>query len=290
MEEKDKLGYEFGQLAIVSTPIGNLGDLSPRACKSLEEVDIIACEDTRNTRKLLSLSNIKTKARLLSYNDHNGPKIRPKLISQLLAGKNIALVCDAGTPLISDPGFKLVSSCHRANIKVTAVPGPCAVIASMTISGLPSDKFLFAGFVPQNKNSAMKTFREFSNLSVTSIWFESPRRVTSTLDRMADIFGDRDAVVTREITKVFEDYKHGTIQELAQHYKTAPPPKGEIVILLAGAPTSSNLVSDDELISMLRSEMKQNSLKNSVNNVKKISGKSRKIIYDLAIKLAKSEE
>ena len=180
-----------GQLVVIATPIGNLGDLSPREAEWLQKADILACEDTRMTRKLLTLTGLRKAAKFMPYHDYNGPTMRPKLLEALQSGKKIALVSDAGTPLVSDPGYKLVAACHDAGISVTAIPGPSAVLAGLAAAGLPSDRFLFAGFVPHGQKAAITAFREFANLSVTSIWFESPRRLGASLQIMHEVFGER---------------------------------------------------------------------------------------------------
>ncbi|MGC6473670.1 MAG: 16S rRNA (cytidine(1402)-2'-O)-methyltransferase, partial [Candidatus Puniceispirillaceae bacterium] len=159
-------------LKIVSTPIGNLGDLSPRAAEALQQVDIIACEDTRTTRKLITLCSLDIRAKLVAYHDHNGHEMRPRLLSSMQAGKQVALVSDAGTPLISDPGYKLVAACHKQGITVTAIPGPAAPLMALTISGLPTDRFTFQGFVPQKQTAARAQITESASLTMTQIWFE----------------------------------------------------------------------------------------------------------------------
>ena len=175
-------------LIIISTPIGNLGDITERALQMLAQADIIACEDTRQTRKLLSLLNIASSAELWAYHDHNGNKVRPKLINVMKAGQKVALASDAGTPLIADPGYKLVTACHENNIPVTAAPGASAPIVALTLSGLPSDRFAFQGFVPQKRKTARDALEASHLLTMTQIWFETPKRLASTLKMMADIY------------------------------------------------------------------------------------------------------
>ena len=276
-----------GQLVVIATPIGNLGDLSPRAAEWLQKADILACEDTRMTRKLLALTGLCTTAKFVPYHDHNGKTMRPKLLEALQSGKKIALVSDAGTPLVSDPGYKLVAACHDAGISVTAIPGPSAVLAGLAAAGLPSDRFLFAGFVPHGQKAAITAFREFANLSVTSIWFESPRRLGASLQIMHEVFGERLAVIARELTKLHESYHRDTLALLAEFYQKAPPPKGEIVILVSGMTASDDTFDTAKLTAMLREEMQATSLRDAVQTVSQISGQSRKIIYSLAIDLDK---
>ena len=276
-----------GQLVVIATPIGNLGDLSPRAAEWLQKADILACEDTRMTRKLLALTGLRTTAKFVPYHDHNGKTMRPKLLEALQSGKKIALVSDAGTPLVSDPGYKLVAACHDAGISVTAIPGPSAVLAGLAAAGLPSDRFLFAGFVPHGQKAAITAFREFANLSVTSIWFESPRRLGASLQIMHEVFGERLAVIARELTKLHESYHRDTLALLAEFYQKAPPPKGEIVILVSGMTASDDTFDTAKLTAMLQEEMQATSLRDAVQTVSQISGQSRKIIYSLAIDLDK---
>ena len=276
-----------GKLAVIATPIGNLGDLAPRAAEMLQSADILACEDTRMTRKLLALSGISTSAKFLSYHDHNGKIMRPKLLTALKNGNLVALVSDAGTPLISDPGYKLVAACHDASIRVTTIPGPSAVMAALSTAGLPSDRFLFAGFVPNGRKAALATFREFSALPVTSVWFESARRIGTTLQLMHYEFGDRLAVVARELTKLHESFHRDELKVLSNFYAKSAPPKGELVILVSGAFGNDESFDTSTLKSMLREEMQANSLRDAVQTVTQISGKSRKFIYSLAIDLNK---
>ncbi len=184
-------------LLLISTPIGNLGDLSPRAAEMLGKADIIACEDTRQTRKLLSLSSISPSGRLVAYHDHNGEQMRPELLAQMKSGRLVALVSDAGTPLISDPGYKLVASCHQQNIQVSAVPGASAAIMALTISGLPSDQFAFMGFVPQKKKAAELAIAQAAGLPMTQIWFETAKRLAGSLASFAELQVNRQAAIRR---------------------------------------------------------------------------------------------
>lgn len=274
-----------GQLAVIATPIGNLGDLSPRAAEMLQRADILACEDTRVTRKLLTLNSLRTSAKFVPYHDHNGELIRPKLLKAMSAGNLVALVSDAGTPLVSDPGYKLVVACHDAGINVTTIPGPSAVLAALSAAGLPSNRFLFAGFVPNNKKAASSAFREFSALKLTTIWFESPRRLGTTLQLMHDEFGDRLAVVAREITKLHESFHRDNLKSLSDYYKRSIAPKGEIVVLVSGVTEFNDSFDEIKLKVMLTEEMQRKSLRDAVQIVTQISGKPRKKIYSLAIDL-----
>lgn len=274
---------DYGLLSVVATPIGNLGDFSPRAAACLEAVDIIACEDTRMTRKLLTLTGLSSAARLYAYHDHNGHTMRPKLIKQLLAGKNIALVSDAGTPLISDPGFKLVAACHDHNITVTSIPGANAPITALAAAGLPTDKFMFAGFIPATSKAARDALTEVASLTFTTIWFATPKRLSATLQMMRDIFGDRLAVVARELTKMHEHIHRGTLTELCNHYDTTDTPKGELVILVEGRKKDESLFDDVTIEQMLRAELEGASVRDAVQAITDITGQPRKKIYKLAI-------
>ena len=274
-----------GQLAVIATPIGNLGDLSPRAAEILQSADILACEDTRITRKLLALKGLRTNAKFISYHDYNGKVMRPKLLAAMSAGNRVALVSDAGTPLVSDPGYKLVAACHDAGIGVITIPGPSAVLAALSASGLPSNQFLFAGFVPNSQKAASTAFHEFTHLPITTIWFESPRRLGTTLQLMYDEFGDRLAVVARELTKLHENFHRDSLKLLANFYAKSVAPKGELVILISGAKKRNDEFDNVKLMSMLREEMQATSLRDAVQTVAQISGQSRKKIYSMAIDL-----
>ena len=274
-----------GKLAVIATPIGNLGDLSPRAAKMLQNANILACEDTRVTRKLLSLKGLRTSAKFMPYHDHNGKVMRPKLLAAMNAGKLVALVSDAGTPLVSDPGYKLVAACHDAGIDVITIPGPSAVLAALSAAGLPSNRFLFAGFVPNSQKAASTAFREFKYLPITTIWFESPRRLGATLQIMYEEFGDRLAVVARELTKLHETFHRDRLRLLKSFYAKSVAPKGELVILISGANERSDEFDSIKLISMLREEMEATSLRDAVHTVTQVSGQPRKKIYSMAIDL-----
>ena len=274
-----------GHLTVVSTPIGNLGDLSPRAAKAMEKADILACEDTRMTRKLLALSGHQTAAKFIPYHDHNGHSMRPKILAAMADGLNVALVSDAGTPLVSDPGYKLVVDAHEQGFRLTAIPGPSAVLAGLACAGLPSDRFLFAGFIPNGGNAARTAFSEVATLPMTSIWFESPRRLAASLFLMAEVFGSRLAVVARELTKFHEELQRAPLNELADLYALKGSPRGEVVIIVEGASHTKAVFDDNILKNMLAEELKNSSLRDSVKTVTELSGQSRRKIYQLAIEL-----
>lgn len=213
-----------GQLLyIVATPIGNLGDFSMRGIETLKQVDYILCEDTRVATKLLSSIGVRKK--LLIYNDYNAESVIPRVISDMCKGTVFAQVSDAGTPLISDPGYKLIQACIKHKIGYTAIPGACAAINALILSGLPTDKFLFAGFAEH------VNFDSIKNIETTIILYEAPTKLINTLSKMAQIFKDRQIAVIREMTKIYEEIIRGTIDEVMSHFCKTPP-KGEFVIVI----------------------------------------------------------
>ena len=274
-----------GTLTLVATPIGNLGDFTPRAAEALAGADIIACEDTRITRKLLRLTGTATTARMVPYHDHNGAEMRPWLLEQLEAGRQVALVSDAGTPLVSDPGYKLVAACRDAGITVVAVPGASAVLAALTVSGLPSDRFMFAGFLPAAEGARRSQITELAELTATTIWFETPARIARSLTDMADILGPRDAVIARELTKLHEEILRGTLDELAARLASGPALKGEIVLLVAGRSRDDEAMDDAQLAAMLRAELEGQRLRDAVKSVVEMTGLPRNRVYRLALEL-----
>ena len=276
-------------LIIISTPIGNLGDITQRAVHMLAQADIIACEDTRQTRKLLSLLSISSSAELWAYHDHNGARLRPKLIKVMKAGQQVALTSDAGTPLISDPGYKLVKACLENDIPVTAAPGPTAPIVALTLSGLPSDKFSFQGFVPQKKKAAKDALEESHLLTMTQIWLETPKRLAATLKMMAGIYGNRYCVIARELTKLHETLYRGMLDDLAKQFQGAPILKGELVLVVEGADKHASETSIEKINELLRARMHRMSLRDSVEEVEDLSGLPRKQIYQIALSLSKIE-
>jgi 16S rRNA (cytidine1402-2'-O)-methyltransferase len=219
----------LGTLYLVATPIGNLSDITHRALEVLRDVDLIACEDTRHTHKLLSHYGITTKT--ISYHQHNEQQRTAQLIDQLQQGHNIAIVSDAGTPSISDPGFRLVRAAIENEVTVVPVPGPSALISALIAAGLPTDEFFFAGFLPARSNARRARLSELQSVPGTLIFYEAPHRLASTLKDAYEILGERDAVVARELTKVHEEIRRGRLSELSNHYESAEP-RGEIVVLI----------------------------------------------------------
>jgi len=222
----------MGKLYVVSTPIGNLEDISQRALRILKEVDLIACEDTRTTKKLLSRYQVKKP--LTSYHEHNEVKKAQKLLKQLESGKNIALVSDAGTPGISDPGYRIVKLASDNGIDVISVPGSTASIAALSISGLPTSSFAFFGFPPKTKSKKGDFFKEFQEVTHTLVFYESPRRVLDTLKHLLEILGDREISVSRELTKIFEETTRGKTSKVIDRLQERTELKGEFTIVVEG--------------------------------------------------------
>jgi len=269
-------------LILVATPIGNLGDISRRALETLAVADIVACEDTRLTGRLLQRFAIK--ARMLAYQDHNAERSRPELLRLLAGGKSIALVTDAGTPTISDPGYKLVREAAAQGTPVTSVPGPAAPIVALSISGLPTDRFFFGGFLPTKQGERRRILEEVSGLRATLIFFEAPRRLAESLAVAAEILGPRDMAVARELTKRFEDVNRGRLEDLARHYAETEPPKGEAVLLF-GPPEQREEISEAELDDMLTEALTRLKVKDAAKEIATKTGLPRKTIYDRAVKL-----
>ncbi|MFD9899930.1 16S rRNA (cytidine(1402)-2'-O)-methyltransferase [Mesorhizobium sp. NPDC059025] len=242
-------------LYLVATPIGNLADITLRALETLASADLVACEDTRVSRVLLERYGIRR--RTTAYHEHNAAEAGPKLIAALEQGQSVALISDAGTPLVSDPGYRLVGEAIERGIRVVPIPGPSAPLAALTASGLPSDTFLFAGFLPAKTGQRQTRLEELKGIPATLIFFESPRRLAETLEAMAEVLGGtRQAAIGRELTKTFEEMRPGTLAELATHYAAADTPKGEIVICVGPPVARTEGPADiDRLLLSLAAEM-----------------------------------
>lgn len=268
-------------LYIIATPIGNMADLTFRALETLKMVDLVACEDTRVTQKLFARYEIKTP--VISYFEHNAQKMIPKIISRIEEGLAVGLVSSAGTPLISDPGFKLVNKILEKELYVTTIPGASAVISALTLSGIATDRFMFAGFLP-TKTKARQTFlAELKDLSATLIFFESPKRLQNCLKDLAEVLGERPAAVIREITKIYEEIHQDTLTGLVQYYAQSSELKGEIVIVVARAETVT--VSNHQLEAFLKTCLtKKLSLKDAVQ-LASFFGYSKKELYQQALVL-----
>jgi 16S rRNA (cytidine1402-2'-O)-methyltransferase len=273
-------------LYITATPIGNLGDITHRALNVLAGVDFIACEDTRQTGKLLSHYSIKTPTR--AYHDHSGTEARARLIKELQGGTRIALVSDAGTPLISDPGYKLVAAAQEAGIEVFAIPGASSVAAALSIAGLPTDHFFFAGFTAPKSAARRKEFERFRSVPGTLVFFESAKRIGAFLRDAHAVFGERPAAVAREITKKFEELRRGDLGALAEHYAQEGAPKGEIVVLIA--PPSEGLGVDIDLDTAIRDALETQSVKDAAADVAALTGLAKRDIYARALAIKKSDE
>ncbi|HEX2764302.1 MAG TPA: 16S rRNA (cytidine(1402)-2'-O)-methyltransferase [Allosphingosinicella sp.] len=267
-------------LYIVATPIGNLSDLSPRAAAMLSAADLIAVEDSRVTAKLLR--HIGVKRPMLAYHDHNAERVRPELLARMRSG-SVVLVSDAGTPLISDPGYKLVRDARAAGIAVTTVPGPSAVIAALTLAGLPTDRFLFAGFLPSKPAAKAAAIEELASLRATLVLYESGPRLAATLAALHAGLGDREAAVAREITKRFEETVTGTLGEFAARYADAPP-KGEIVIVVA-PPGEREAAGEEAIDAALREAMTRLSPSRAAAEVADSLGVPKRTAYERALKL-----
>ena len=267
-------------LYIVATPIGNLSDLSPRAADTLARCDVIAVEDTRVTAKLLH--HIGARRPMLPYHDHNADRVRPELLARMRS-EAVALVSDAGTPLVSDPGYKLVRDARAAGIAVTTVPGPSAAIAALTLAGLPTDRFLFLGFLPAKAAARTAAIVEAGAIRATLILYESGPRLAATLAALAEGLGARDAAVTREISKKFEETVTGSLAELAARYADAPP-KGEIVVVVA-PPGAAEPATAAEIETALREAMTRLSASRAAAEVAASLGLPRRLVYEKALAL-----
>lgn len=274
-------------LYIIATPIGNLGDITLRALDVLRSVDVIACEDSRATVKLLSRYGVK--APMVAYHEHSTPKARAAIMARLADGARLALVSDAGTPLISDPGYRLVQDAIAAGIFVTALPGPSAPLMALTLSGLPTDRFLFAGFLPPRGAARRTALGKLATVEASLIFLESPRRLPEALADMALMLGDRPAAMARELTKMFEEIRRGGLVELRDHYHEAGAPKGEVVVVVGPPAAVDAAPAGDQVDTLLAAALGQTRLKEAVAQVAAITGLPRKQIYARALALTRSE-
>jgi 16S rRNA (cytidine1402-2'-O)-methyltransferase len=267
-------------LYIVATPIGNMRDITLRALDVLGLVDMILCEDTRVSAKLLSHYGIKVP--LLSYHDHNGELRRPQILSMLAENKRIALISDAGTPLISDPGYKLVKEVQKAGYYVSVLPGASSVMAALCLAGLPTNIFHFAGFLPPKKQAMQEALHRISEVDATLVFFESARRLDDTCAVMLDTLGDREVAVVREITKMFEEVKKAKLSELIAYYKESGLPKGEVVMVVS--PPDGKSPAQD-IVSLLSTLLATHSLKEAAAIAAEQTGRPRKEVYGIALSL-----
>lgn len=267
---------------VVATPIGNLGDISARALEVLQAADVIACEDTRVTKKLFSLLGLNLNKKFITFQDHNEEEQAQKLIDMVNQGLAIAQVSDAGSPLISDPGYHLIKHCREQGVKVYAVPGACALICALQLSGLPTNSFMFAGFIPNKDKARYDLFNKLKALDTTLVFYETANRILKTLGVMRELFPQREIAVAREITKVYEECQNGTADELITHF-TANEPKGEMVVMVA-PPTADDLPSVD-VDSLLRAAMADCSLKDAVKQITAAYNLNKNEVYAQALKI-----
>ncbi|MBY0356182.1 MAG: 16S rRNA (cytidine(1402)-2'-O)-methyltransferase [Rickettsiales bacterium] len=270
-----------GTLFIVATPIGHLGDMSFRAVETLKNADLVACEDTRTSGVLLSHYGIST--RRVAYHEHNADYQRPKLLALLAEGKRIALISDAGTPLISDPGYTLVRDARAQDSHVVTIPGPSSVIAALSIGGLPTDRFFFAGFLPPKSAARQTALRELSTVKATLVLFESARRVSALLRDVQTVLGDREVAICRELTKTYEEVRRGTPQSLL-HGLELTPARGELVVLIASA-TQAATLPPEAIEAQLRSALSRLSTKDAAKEVATLTGLPRQQLYEQALTL-----
>lgn len=272
-------------LYIVATPIGNLGDITLRALETLAGADVIACEDTRVTRKLIDRYGIATP--LTAYHEHNAAEARPKLLSRLAGGQTVALVSDAGTPLISDPGFKLVRAAREAGHHVSVLPGASAVLAALAVGGLPTDRFFFEGFLPPKQAARQKRITALASIQATLVLFEAGPRLASTLADLAGILGPRAAAVCRELTKLHEEVRYENLDVLARLYADGAEARGELVVLVASPAEEQRA---DDIDALLRRALSRVSVKDAVGEVAVATGRPRREIYQRALALAKDDD
>ncbi|MEC7669476.1 MAG: 16S rRNA (cytidine(1402)-2'-O)-methyltransferase [Pseudomonadota bacterium] len=271
-------------LYLVATPIGNARDITLRSLDILANADVLAAEDTRSLKRLLEIHGIALNGRpVLAYHDHNGGKMRPRIMADLAEGKSVAYASEAGTPMISDPGFDLLRGAIEEGHPATAAPGAAAVIMALTVAGLPTDRFLFAGFLPNASGARKKTLTELAGVPATLAFYESPKRIAGMLGDAAEVLGgDRKAVVCRELTKKFEEARRGTLTELASYYgeNTA---KGEIVVLIDRG--HSGNISESDVTTALEEALKTMSVRDASDFVAKMLGQPRRPIYQQAMKM-----
>ncbi len=270
-------------LYLVATPIGNLADISLRALAVLARADLIVAEDTRHSRKLLSHFGISAPA-LSPYHEHNAERERPRLIAQLRAGKTVALISDAGTPLISDPGYKLVREALDAGISVVSIPGPSATLAALTSSGLPTDTFLFAGFLPPKSAARRARLEELKGAPATLIFFETAPRLVQCLDDMAGVLGAREGAIAKELTKLHETVARGSLVELGSAI-SGEDLKGEFVVVVGPPEARGTEVSDAEIAEQLQKALNVESFRDAVRSVAEVLQVSRTRVYELGLKL-----
>lgn len=276
-----------GNLYIVATPIGNLEDITARAVRTLTEVDLIAAEDTRHSRRLLDHLAVKT--RLLSYHEHNEAQVTASLINKMINGSHVALISDAGTPLVSDPGYLLVRMARESSIRIVPIPGVSALITALSVAGLPSDRFLFEGFLPSSRAGRVARLKEVEQETRTIIYYEAPHRMLVTLKEMGRIFGsDRTVTIARELTKVFEEIRKASLAELVEQVEAGELiQKGEFVILVQGVRRVRSHFEAEKLLKLLLTELAP---KKAVQIAHQLTGVKKKDLYPLTIRIRHSQE
>ena len=275
-------------LYVVATPIGNLGDISARALQALEQADLIACEDSRVTAKLLRYFGLRRP--LLSYHEHNAAQAGEKILHALRQGQRVVQVSDAGCPVICDPGERLVRQARAENLPVTVIPGPSAVMTALQLSGLPSAPFLFLGFLAAKTTARRQDLRRFATLEATLVAFEAPHRLVDSLADCAAVLGDRPAAVVREMTKLFEEVRNGSLPDLAAHYAEQGPPKGEIVLVIGPPQAEGATASESDLEALLHDELnKGTSVKDAASLIAALTGHPRRTVYALALSLHRGD-
>ena len=278
---KPSAARRFEGLALVATPIGNARDITLRALDILEEADVIACEDTRVASKLLAIHGISRPLR--PYHDHNAARAGPALIKRLKKGESVALISDAGTPLVSDPGYRLVRACLEEGIPVTPLPGASSVLAALVVSGLPTDRFFFAGFLPPKASARRRALEDAREIPATLVFMESAKRLPAALADMARVLGPREAAIAREMTKLYEEVRRGPLDELAGHYRARGAPKGEVTICVRAF--EAGPLDEAELDRRLKAALKTETVRDAASLVSRATGWPRRRVYARALEL-----
>lgn len=267
---------------IVATPIGNMADISERARSVLQNADVIACEDTRIAKKLFTLLGLETRKPFITLHDHNEEEHAAGILEMAKNGNSIALISDAGSPLISDPGYKLIRRCRQEGVCIYTIPGPCALICALQLSGLPTNKFMFAGFIPNKDKAREDLFNNLKGIDATLIFYETANRIVKTLKKAGEVFGNREMSVAREITKMYEECLNGTAEELICRFEKNEP-RGEMVLMVSPPAEKEKPYQNAE--DLLRQELAQNSLKTAVRNLVEKYGFNKNEIYELALRI-----
>ena len=274
-------------LYIVATPIGNARDITLRALDVLRGASVVLCEDTRVTGKLFSYHQISNS--LLAYHEHNAKRMRPLIMERLKNGESVALVSDAGTPLVSDPGYRLVEACVKEGVPLTTLPGASSVLCALVLSGLPTDRFFFQGFLPNKSGQRRKVLSGLTNIPGSLVFLESAKRLAASLTDMDDILGDRAAAVTRELTKLYEEVRRGSLAELAEYYSANGAPKGEVT-LVVGRPPVEDAPEGGALDQLILEALKTQAVREAASGLSKELGLPKRQIYNRALELKSDTE